>query len=138
MHTNLSESKLSTMKKIIFLIALFPSILLADDFKMCREIASEINSSTPMNIDETTRLVNAKCISNSKKGKKVKLKYSYKILDGRVSKKDIQARRTEELNKWCTKPDLNFKLNTFDIEYSHSYMSDKYISSINLTIKDCK
>ena len=126
------------MKKIIFFITLFPSVLLANDFKVCQEIASEINSSTPMYINETTKLVNAECISSLKKGKKVKLKYSYKILDGRFSKKDIQSRRPSEVERWCTTPDMTAKLQTFDIEYSHSYMSDKYISSINLTINDCK
>ena len=126
------------MKKLIFLIALFPSILLANDFKMCQKIATEINSLTPMTVDETTRLANAECIESSKKGKKVKLAYDYKILDGRVTKKDIQSRRPAVLEKWCSKPDMTLKLDAYDIEYTHSYMNDKYITSINLTKADCK
>jgi hypothetical protein len=126
------------MKNLILLITIFPSILLADDFKMCQKIASEINSLTPMTVDETTRLANAMCIKNSKKGKKVKLTYDYKILDGRVTKKDIQSRRPATLEKWCSKPEMTLKLDAYDIEYIHSYMNDKYITSINLTKADCK
>jgi hypothetical protein len=126
------------MKKLIFLITLFPNILLADDFKMCQKIASEINSSAPMTINETTRLDNAACISSLKKGEKVKLIYNYKILDGRITKKEIQSRRPTILNKWCSKPGMTFMLEAYDVEYSHNYMNDKYIASINLTINDCK
>ena len=126
------------MKKLIFLIALLPSILLADDLKMCQKIASEINSSAPMTINETTRLANAECISSLKKGKKVKLIYNYKILDGRVAKKNIDSRRSTVINNWCSKPNMTKTLNAYDVEYKHSYMNDKYITSINLTIKDCK
>ena len=126
------------MKKLIFLITLFPGILLADDFKMCQEIASEINSSAPMTVDETTRLTNAVCISSLKKGKKVKLIYNYKILDGRITKKDIRSRRPTVVNRWCSKPNMTFTLQSYDIEYSYSYVNGKYIASINLTIKDCK
>ena len=125
------------MKKLIFLITLFPNILLADDFKMCQKIASEINSSAPMTINETTRLDNAACISSLKKGEKVKLIYNYKILDGRVLKDDIRSRRPTVVNRWCSKPNMTSTLKAYDIEYKHSYMSDKYIASINLTIKDC-
>ena len=125
------------MKKLIFLITLFPNILLADDFKMCQKIASEINSSAPMTINETTRLDNAVCISSLKKGEKVKLIYNYKILDGRVLKDDIRSRRPAVVNRWCSKPNMTSTLKAYDIEYKHSYMSDKYIASINLTIKDC-
>ena len=126
------------MKKLIFLVTLLPSILLADNLKMCQKIASEINSSAPMTINETTRLADAECVSNLKKGKKVKLIYNYKILDGRVTKKDIQSRRPTVVNRWCSKPNMTFTLKAHDIEYSYSYMSDKYITSINLAIKDCK
>ena len=126
------------MKKLLFLIILFPSIILADDFKMCQKIASEINSSAPMTIDETTRLTNTVCISSLKKGKKVKLVYNYKILDGRVTKKNIQSRRSNVLDKWCSKADMTFTLKAYDIEHSYSYMNDNYIASINLTINDCK
>ena len=126
------------MKKLIFLITLFPNILLADDFKMCQKIASEINSSAPMTINETTRLDNAVCISSLKKGEKVKLIYTYKILDGRITKTEIQSRRPTILDKWCSKPDMTFTLEAYDVEYSHNYMNDKYIASINLTINDCK
>ena len=126
------------MKNLILLITIFPCILLADDFKMCQKIASEINSSAPMTINETTRLADAECVSNLKKGKKVKLIYNYKILDGRVTKKDIQSRRPTVVNRWCSKPNMTFTLKAHDIEYSYSYMSDKYITSINLAIKDCK
>jgi len=126
------------MKKLIFLITLFPGILLADDFKMCQEIASEINSSAPMTVDETTRLANAVCISSLRKGKKVKLIYNYKILDGRITKKDIRSRRPTVVNRWCSKPNMTFTLQSYDIEYSYSYVNGKYIASINLTIKDCK
>jgi hypothetical protein len=126
------------MKKLIFLITLFPNILLADDFKMCQKTASEINSSAPMTVNETTRLDNASCISSLKKGKKIKLLYSYKILDGRVTKKNIQSRRSNVLDKWCSKADMTFTLKAYDIEYSYSYMNDNYIASINLTINDCK
>ena len=126
------------MKKLIFLITLFPGILLADDFKMCQEIASEINSSAPMTVDETTRLANAVCISSLRKGKKVKLIYNYKILDGRITKKDIRSRRPTVVNRWCSKPNMTFTLQSYDIEYSYSYVNDKYIASINLTIKDCE
>jgi len=123
------------MKKLIFLITLFPGILLADDFKMCQEIASEINSSAPMTVDETTRLANAVCISSLRK---VKLIYNYKILDGRITKKDIRSRRPTVVNRWCSKPNMTFTLQSYDIEYSYSYVNGKYIASINLTIKDCK
>jgi len=126
------------MKKLIFLITIFPNILLADDFKMCQKIASEINSSAPMTINETTRLDNAVCISSLKKGEKVKLIYNYKILDGRITKTEIQSRRPTILDKWCSKPDMTFTLEAYDVEYSHNYMNDKYIASINLTINDCK
>ena len=126
------------MKKLIFLITLFPGILLADDFKMCQEIASEINSSAPMTVDETTRLANAVCISSLRKGKKVKLIYNYKILDGRITKKDIRSRRPTVVNRWCSKPNMTFTLQSYDIEYSYSYVNGKYIASINLTIKDCE
>ena len=126
------------MKKLIFLITLFPNILLADDFKMCQKIASEINSSAPMTINETTRLDYAVCISSLKKGEKVKLIYNYKILDGRITKTEIQSRRPTILDKWCSKPDMTFTLEAYDVEYSHNYMNDKYIASINLTINDCK
>ena len=126
------------MKKLIFLITLFPNILLADDFKMCQKIASEINNSAPMTINETTRLDNAVCISSLKEGEKVKLIYNYKILDGRITKKEIQSRRPTILDKWCSKPDMTFTLEAYDVEYSHNYMNDKYIASINLTINDCK
>jgi len=105
---------------------------------MCQKIASEINSSAPMTINETTRLDNAVCISSLKKGEKVKLIYNYKILDGRVTKKEIQSRRPTILDKWCSKPDMTFTLEAYDVEYSHNYMNDKYIASINLTINDCK
>ena len=94
------------MKKLIFLVTLLPSILLADNLKMCQKIASEINSSAPMTINETTRLADAECVSNLKKGKKVKLIYNYKILDGRVTKKDIQSRRPTVVNRWCSKPNM--------------------------------
>ncbi len=126
------------MKKLIFLIALLPSILLADDLKMCQKIVSEINSSAPMTINETTRLANAECISSLKKGKKVKLIYNYKILDGRVAKKDIESRRPNLVNNWCSKPNMTNTLKAYDVEYKYSYMNDKYIASINLTITDCK
>jgi len=126
------------MKKLLFLIALFPSILLADDLKMCQKIVSEINSSAPMTINETTRLANAECISSLKKGKKVKLIYNHKILDGRVAKKDIESRRPNLLNNWCSKPNMINTLKAYNVEYKHSYMNDKYIASINLTITDCK
>jgi len=126
------------MKKLIFLITLFPGILLADDFKMCQEIASEINSSAPMTVDETTRLANAVCISSLRKGKKVKLIYNYKILDGRITKKDIRSRRPTVVNRWCSKPNMTFTLQSYDIEYSYSYVNGEYIASINLTIKDCE
>ena len=126
------------MKKLIFLIIFFPGVLLADDFKMCQKKASEINISAPMRVDETTRLANAVCISSLKKGKKVKLTYNYQILDGRVGKKDIQSRRPTVVNRWCSKPDMTFTLKAYDIEYNYSYVSGKYIASINLTIKDCK
>ena len=126
------------MKKLIFLITLFPNILLADDFKMCQKIASEINNSAPMTINETTRLDNAVCISSLKEGEKVKLIYNYKILDGRITKTEIQSRRPTILDKWCSKPDMTFTLEAYDVEYSHNYMNDKYIASINLTINDCK
>ena len=130
--------KLVLMNKLIFLITLFPSILLADDFKNCQKIASEINNSAPMNINETTRLANAVCISSLKKVKKVKLIYNYKILDGRVTKKNIRTRRPALVNKWCSKPDMTFTLKAYDVEYSYYYMNDKYITSINLTLNDCK
>ena len=91
-----------------------------------------------MTINETTRLANAECISSLKKGKKVKLIYNYKILDGRVAKKDIESRRPNLLNNWCSKPNMINTLKAYDVEYKHSYMNDKYIASINLTITDCK
>ena len=125
------------MKKLILLIALYPGIILADDFKMCQKIASEINSSAPMTINETTRLANVECVPSLSKGKKVKLIYNYKILDGRVLKDDIRSRRPTVVNRWCSKPNMTSTLKAYDIEYKHSYMSDKYIASINLTIKDC-
>ena len=126
------------MKILLLLLALFPGIILADDFKMCQKIASEINGSVPMTIDETTRLANVECISSLSKGKKVKLIYNYKILDGRVLKDDIRSRRPTVVNRWCSKPDMTSTLKAYDIEYKHSYVSGKYIASINLTIKDCK
>ncbi len=126
------------MKTLIFLITLFPGIILADDIQMCQKIASEINSSAPMTIDETTRLANAECISSLKKGTKVKLIYNYQILDGRVLKKDIRSRRPTIVNRWCSKPNMTFTLKAYDAEYRYSYVSGKYIASINLTIKDCK
>ena len=91
-----------------------------------------------MRIDESTRLTNAVCISSLKKGKKVKLIYNYQILDGRVGKKNIQSRRPTVVNRWCSKPNMTFTLKAYDIEYNYSYVSGKYIASINLTIKDCK
>mgnify|MGYP006082713253 CR=1 FL=1 len=126
------------MKKLIFLITLFPGILLADDFKMCQKIASEINSSAPMTIDETTRLANAECTPSLKKETKVKLVYNYQILDGRVTKEDIPSRRPTVVNRWCSKPNMTFTLKAYDIEYIYSYVSGKYIASINLSIKDCE
>jgi len=130
--------KLVVMNKLIFLITLFPSILLADDFKNCQKIASEINNSAPMTVNETTRLANAVCVESLKKVKKVKLIYNYKILDGRVTKKNIRTRRPALVNKWCSKPDMTFTLKAYDVEYSYYYMNDKYIASINLTLNDCK
>ena len=126
------------MKKLILLIVLYPGIILADDFKMCQKIASEINSSAPMTINETTRRANVECVPSLSKGKKVKLIYNYKILDGRITKKDIRSRRPTVVNRWCSKPNMTFTLQSYDIEYSYSYVNGKYIASINLTIKDCK
>ena len=91
-----------------------------------------------MTVNETTRLANAVCIESSKKGKKVKLTYDYKVLDGRVTKKDIQSQRSAILEEWCSKSDMTITLDAYDIEYIHSYMNDKYITSINLTKTDCK
>jgi len=123
---------------LIALIASFSNSLLANDFKECQNVASDLNVTLPMNIDKVTQVVGTVCVPSSKRGKKVKFVYSLEISDTRITKKGILSLRSKQVNFWCSNPTQKNMLKQFDVKYSYNMVNGTYLGANSFTIKDCR
>ncbi len=129
------------MKKIIFLLVIStflinPLYSMNLTNKECNDLASEINSSMGgMQIDQTTILQNVLCPSDAN------LLYSYKItlnISSEVFKEVIPELKTNNINAWCSNPDLIELLNVLDsVGFRYANNINMYIGEYTLDKSYC-
>lgn len=108
----------------------------ADLLQECNGVASTINRSTPQQIDQVTKLMNAICVAD---GRGVMLIYrnNLSVPNGAVSQSNLDGIRPRMVKAWCTDPDQRTLLNMVDIQYTYSYPDGRLIGKINITRRDC-
>ncbi len=108
----------------------------ADMLQDCNGVASQINRSTPQQLDRVTRLISSTCVSD---GRAVRLIYMNEISapSGSVSQSALDGMRPRMVQAWCTDPDQRTLINMIDIQYSYSYPDGRLIGKINLSRRDC-
>lgn len=125
------------MKKIIFtlLIATLVVSAQATTLAECNQIASEVNKTTPMDIDSVTKLASAICYEDKKK---VVLSYRAIVtVDKELTQADITGIRPQNLNYICTDPDAKVLLDFVDVEYYYSDKNRKFIGRNRISKKEC-
>lgn len=108
----------------------------ADLLQECNGIASTVNRSTPQQIDQVTKLMNAICVAD---GRSVTLIYrnNLSVANGSVSQGNLDGIRPRMVKAWCTDPDQRALLNMVDIQYTYSYPDGRLIGKINIARRDC-
>ena len=108
----------------------------ADLLQECNGIVSTINRSTPQQIDQVTKLMNAICVAD---GRSVMLIYrnNLSVANGTVSQGNLDGIRPRMVKAWCTDPDQRTLLNMVDIQYTYSYPDGRLIGKINISRRDC-
>ena len=120
--------------KIALFFILLPKSLLAYNIQDCNKIASQLNKSSGMYVDQITILRGGACAP----GEKIKLIYLYDIDNDRLKINDIKGLWKSQKNFWCTDPRQHKLLKAFNIEYNYYSKNGKYIATNNFTIRDCK
>lgn len=127
------------MKKIIFLLLTgavsLTSITHAATLAQCNEIASEVNKTTPMDIDSVTKLMSSICYEDKKK-----IVLSYRAIvtvDRELTQADVTGIRPQNVNYICTDPDAKTLLDFVDVEYYYSDRNRKFIGRNRISKKDC-
>jgi hypothetical protein len=108
----------------------------ADLLQDCNGIASQINRSTPQQLDRVTKLLSSTCVPD---GRVVRLIYMNEISvpNGSVNQGTLDSMRPRMVQAWCTDPDQRTLINLIDIQYSYSYSDGRLIGKINLSGRDC-
>lgn len=108
----------------------------ADLLQECNAIASTINRSTPQQIDQVTKLMNAICVAD---GRSVMLIYRNQlgVPNGAVSQSNLDGIRPRMVKAWCTDPDQLTLLKMVDIQYTYSYPDGRMVGKINISRRDC-
>lgn len=105
--------------------------------RQCNQVASEINKTTPMNVDAYTVLKNTVCV---RAGGRLVLNYYYE-LDIRnkpqFSQADLETLRPSMTSQWCTSPDLQALFRVVDIKYSYRNAAGRYLGEIGISRNDC-
>ena len=108
----------------------------ADLLQDCNGVASQINRSTPQQLDRVTKLLSSTCVPD---GRVVRLIYmnELSVPNGSVSQGTLDGLRSRMVQAWCTDPDQRTLLNLIEIQYSYSYTDGRLIGKINLSRRDC-
>jgi hypothetical protein len=108
----------------------------ADLLQDCNGVASQINRSTPQQLDRVTKLMNSTCVAV---GRAVRLIYMNEVSvpNGSINQSALDGMRPRMVQAWCTDPDQRRLISLVDIQYSYSYPDGRLIGKINLTRRDC-
>lgn len=126
------------MKKLLPLLIttlIIPNSLLAFSAKDCQALASEINSTLPMAIDNITTLKTTVCVPNKKKPLLI---YFYDISDNTITENQIHSLWENVKNFWCTDPQQLDLIKLVDVEYTYNDLSGKFLGRNKYSIKDCR
>ena len=125
----------------IILIYSLASISFADqEFDYCLEMAKEINSKTPIKLDEITTAKGTGC----KKGSPHIFQY-YLYVDKEVLPEQLSLvtpilkdAKTNLLKSWCSNPDMLKVLVLYDVEYFYRDIKEQYLGLVEIKDRDCK
>ncbi len=108
----------------------------ADLLQDCNGVASQINRSTPQQLDRVTKLMSSTCVAV---GSTVRLIYMNEVSvpNGSINQGTLDGMRPRMVQAWCTDPDQRRLINLVDIQYSYRYPDGRLIGKINLTRRDC-
>ena len=129
--------------KVIFILFLytFANISFADqEFDYCLEKAKEMNSMTPIKIDEITTAKSTGC----KKGSPHIFQY-YLYVDKEVLPEQLSLvapilrdAKTHLLKSWCSNSDMLKVIGLYDIEYVYRDIKEQYLGLVEIKDRDCK
>ncbi len=131
-------SKVSFFSKVIFSIFfLFSLNAQANLMSDCNATAAEINKSVPQKIDKVTTLLNSICTNDTGA---VTLVYRNKldVASGSVKQEQISSLKPGMINTLCTDPSLRVLINTFNVRYTYSDSSGRFIGQVDLNKKECR
>lgn len=109
----------------------------ADLLGDCNATASQINKSTPQQLDKVTTLMSTVCL---KDGRDVLLIYRNEVSapKGALDQQRLNAAlKPKMLQAWCTDPVQRRTLNLINIRYTYNESDGRYIGRIDLSRNDC-
>lgn len=120
----------------LILIGFYSINAKSDTLSTCKEVASQINSTVPIQVDNRTILKNTICF---KTGSVVTLTYLYSLDFGGqpVLQSNLNNLRKRILNGWCTNPDQRAAINLMNIEAQYHYPDGRYIGNLTFSKNDC-
>lgn len=124
------------MKKLVLsLIIILPSLVYSKNISLeeCNSMASIINESTPMNVDEVTILQNVVCTYPAE------IMYNYNLtIPANPSDIDFSFLKKTILNSWCSDPNQIYLLERVSgIQYRYRNVNQTYLGDFRFSIDEC-
>ena len=127
--------------RLVWLAAITLSLPLAahaDLLEACSSTASQINRTTPQQIDKYTTLLNAVCVPS---GREVMLIYRNEVnvpagtLDQNLLNSSLKPKM---LQAWCTDPVQRRTLNLINIRYTYNDTGGRFVGKVDISRNECK
>ena len=124
------------MKKLLlYLIISIPSLVYSKDITLaeCNAMASIINQSTPMNVDEVTVMQSVVCTYPAE------IIYNYNLtITARPNDINFNILKNSILNAWCTDPDQIYLLERVSgVQYKYRDINNTYLGELRFTMDEC-
>ncbi len=131
----------NTHTRLVWLVTVVmaqPLAAHADLLDVCSATASQINRTTPQQIDKFTTLLNTVCIPS---GREVMLIYRNEVsvpagtLDQNLLSTSLKPKI---LQAWCTDPVQRRTLNLINIRYTYNDTAGRFIGKIDISKNECR
>ena len=124
------------MKKLLLSLIIFiPSFVYSEDITLaeCNAMASIINQSTPMNVDEVTVMQSVVCTYPAE------IIYNYNLtITARPNDINFNILKNSILNAWCTDPNQIYLLERVSgVQYKYRDINNTYLGELRFTMDEC-
>ena len=122
---------------LAMMLGMFATPALADRFKDCTQLASDLNAMTPMNVDKISVWKSTVCV---RMDKNVVLTYVYTldVASGAFNQAKLETLRATQLQSWCTNPQQKALFDLYVVNYKYYDKAGKYIGELTHDKTQCK